>query len=576
MSKKLFFLTAAALFAVAGWLAVPLAAQAGVTAAVTTASAPLRRAAVSASAIVARLPAGTKLTVTGDKQKSEWLPVETADGVKGYVRAQDVEIRTGGQRGASPAAARPADSTAAPRLDVHSAYATHVAVPIVSTSMRREGTAKSAIIARLPEGMELVITGDIDSEWLAVKIADGVKGYVRTRDVEIRTLWNDRQRAAAVAPEKALPAQPAQAAPAQPAQAEPSLSTAAAQSASGPLVRAAAALALAAASLIKSAQAAPAQPAAPPAPVKAPVPVVETPAPVEAAPAPVVEEAPPPPPVVEEEPEPPALVEETPAPVTEAPALEEEPAPEAVVEEEAPTPVVEMPTPEEEAPVTEAVQVQPTEKVDLTPPTLPGAVMRPTFPTTATPAQPAAKASTPASAAAPPQPEAASPAQPEVEAEAIRPVPFTGEGDIAAGAKCEYLPVAFTFEQLKDMSPDWPDALLAPHALTISQAARYWNKITYTYNGVSGWGTLPGFLDTLKAKNPELLRYSFIYQAEENGSMYAPVVNYPNAAPGKKYTLRFHDSDSNEFAVPHLLEDGADKGEMNFDSFRFILSRKIE
>ncbi|GAB6391659.1 MAG: Leucine-rich repeat (LRR) protein-like protein [Treponematales bacterium] len=183
MAKKLFLLMTAALFA-AGWLAapVPLAAQADGVSAVTTAGTNLRRGATTGSAVVARLPEGTELTVTGDTG-AEWLSVTTADGRKGYVRARDVEIQTPrprGRRGGAgaspapaPARAAPATTAAASASAVTDAYGSGpmYAGPGTNTALLFADIAKDALGETDGFPLPLQVLGDTGGEWLKVKIA---------------------------------------------------------------------------------------------------------------------------------------------------------------------------------------------------------------------------------------------------------------------------------------------------------------------------------------------------------------------------------------------------------------------
>lgn len=130
---------------------------------VTAASLNLRASASTSSAVVARLPKGTKLSVASTS--GGWLKV-TANGRTGWVSAQYTSA-------SAPAApAKPAPAPAPPKAAT--SYVT-----AASLNLRASASTSSKVVARLARGTAVTHAGTASKGWLKVT-AGGRTGFVST------------------------------------------------------------------------------------------------------------------------------------------------------------------------------------------------------------------------------------------------------------------------------------------------------------------------------------------------------------------------------------------------------------
>jgi len=133
---------------------------------VTAASLNLRASASTSSAVVARLPKGTKLAVASTS--GGWLKV-TANGRTGWVSAQ----YTSTSAPAAPAKPAPAKRAPAPP------QATTSYVTASSLNLRASASTSSKVVARLARGTAVTHAGTASKGWLKVT-AGGRTGFVST------------------------------------------------------------------------------------------------------------------------------------------------------------------------------------------------------------------------------------------------------------------------------------------------------------------------------------------------------------------------------------------------------------
>ncbi len=131
---------------------------------VTAASLNLRASATTSSAVVARLPKGTKLAVASTS--GGWLKV-TANGRTGWVSAQYTSTSAPAAP-AKPAPAKPAPPKAA------TSYVT-----ASSLNLRASASTSSKVVARLGRGTAVTHAGTASKGWLKVT-AGGRTGFVST------------------------------------------------------------------------------------------------------------------------------------------------------------------------------------------------------------------------------------------------------------------------------------------------------------------------------------------------------------------------------------------------------------
>ncbi len=131
---------------------------------VTAASLNLRASATTSSAVVARLPKGTKLSVASTS--GGWLKV-TANGRTGWVSAQYTSTSAPAAP-AKPAPAKPAPPKAA------TSYVT-----ASSLNLRASASTSSKVVARLGRGTAVTHAGTASKGWLKVT-AGGRTGFVST------------------------------------------------------------------------------------------------------------------------------------------------------------------------------------------------------------------------------------------------------------------------------------------------------------------------------------------------------------------------------------------------------------
>ncbi|MCR1982304.1 SH3 domain-containing protein [Cellulosimicrobium cellulans] len=130
---------------------------------VTAASLNLRASASTSSAVVARLPKGTKLSVASTS--GGWLKV-TANGRTGWVSAQYTSA-------SAPAApAKPAPAPAPPKAATSYVTAS-------SLNLRASASTSSKVVARLARGTAVTHAGTASKGWLKVT-AGGRTGFVST------------------------------------------------------------------------------------------------------------------------------------------------------------------------------------------------------------------------------------------------------------------------------------------------------------------------------------------------------------------------------------------------------------
>ncbi|MDO5408862.1 MAG: SH3 domain-containing protein [Lachnospiraceae bacterium] len=103
--------------------------------------------------IVGRLKKGTKVTVTGSS--GAWYKINASSGIKGFVHGDYLAFSGGGSY---PVTAR----------------VTEGGVPL---KLRKKATTASSILAEIPRGSKLKVTGKYNSEWYSAAYS-GKNGYV--------------------------------------------------------------------------------------------------------------------------------------------------------------------------------------------------------------------------------------------------------------------------------------------------------------------------------------------------------------------------------------------------------------
>lgn len=135
---------------------------------VTAASLNLRASATTSSAVVARLPKGTKLSVASTS--GGWLKV-TANGRTGWVSAQYTSTSAPAAP-AKPAPAKPTPTPAPPKAATSYVTAS-------SLNLRAGASTSSKILARLPRGTVVKHAAPASKGWVKVTAA-GRTGFVST------------------------------------------------------------------------------------------------------------------------------------------------------------------------------------------------------------------------------------------------------------------------------------------------------------------------------------------------------------------------------------------------------------